>query len=251
MRKVAIVTGATGGLGKEFTRLLDSSEDIDEIWAVGRNPDKLNSLCETFGKVVPICADLSDGIEPVKEKIETEDPDIRLLINNAGVGFLVRFEDMDTDKVMSFCDVNCTAPAALISASLGHMREGAGIINISSASSYQPNPYLAQYSASKVFIRNFSRALNMELKPRSITVTAACPGWIDTDMLPKEKDGKKIRYTGIISARKVAEKALKDNRKGKDMSTPGWFSKYFRIYSKITPTGLVMRQWTGIVGKQI
>ena len=96
-----------------------------------------------------------------------------------------------------------------------------------------------------------SRALHVELKSQKITVTAVCPGWIDTDMLPREKDGKKIKYAGMISSEKVVEKALKDNRKGKDMSTPGWFSKYFRMYSKITPTKLVMRQWTRIIEQYI
>jgi len=98
---------------------------------------------------------------------------------------------------------------------------------------------------------NLSRALSVELKPRKIQVTSVCPGWIDTDMLPREKDGKKINYMGMISAKKVAEKALSDNRKGKDMSTPGFFSKYFRLYSKVIPTGIVMKQWSKIIGKYI
>ena len=185
------------------------------------------------------------------QKIEEEKPDIKILINNAGIGFLGKYEDMGTTSVKNFCDMNCTVPAVLISAVLPYMNEGAGILNISSASSFQPNPYLSLYSASKVFIKNMSRALYMELKSRRITVTAVCPGWIDTDMLPREKNGKKINYTGMISSKKVVEKALKDNQKGKDMSTPGWFSKYFRIYSKITPTKLVMRQWSRAINRYI
>ena len=126
---------------------------------------------------------------------------------------------------------------------------GIEALNISSASSYQPNPYLALYSASKVYLKNLSRALYVELKPKHINVTAVCPGWIDTEMLPKENNGKKIKYTGIISAKKVVSKALKDNLKGKDMSTPGLFSKYFRFYSKVTPTRIVMSQWKYIIRK--
>lgn len=252
MARVAIITGATGGLGMEFTRVIDSYDDIDEIWAVGRNKDKLNQLKEMYDKVISVQADLSDGgMKIISRKMKEENPDIRLLINNAGVGYLGSYEKMEPESVRDFCSINCTVPAELISASLSHMQEGAGILNISSASSFQPNPYLALYSASKVFLKNFSRALSVELKPRKIKVTAVCPGWIDTDMLPREKDGKKIRYTGMISAEKVVEKALKDNKKGKDMSTPGFFSKYFRFYSKVTPTRIVMKQWTAIIGKYL
>ena len=250
MASVALITGATGGLGMEFTRVINSYSDIDEIWAIGRNTEKLETIKSKYKKVVPICADLSaDGGEVIKRKIEEEKPDIKLLINNAGIGYLGEYEKMGTEKIRSFCEINCTAPATLISVALPYMHEGAGILNISSASSFQPNPYLALYSASKVFVKNLSRALYMELKPRKITVTAVCPGWIDTDMLPREKDGKQIKYTGIISAEKVVQKALKDNRKGRDMSTPGWFSKYFRIYSKVTPTKITMKQWMKIVEK--
>ena len=252
MAKIAIITGATGGLGMEFMRVINFYDYIDEIWAVGRNVDKLNKLKDSYEKAIPICADLSDnGLEMIIQKIEEEKPDIKILINNAGIGFLGKYEDMGTTSVKNFCDINCTVPAVLISAVLPYMNEGAGILNISSASSFQPNPYLSLYSASKVFIKNMSRALYMELKSRRITVTAVCPGWIDTDMLPREKNGKKINYTGMISSKKVVEKALKDNQKGKDMSTPGWFSKYFRIYSKINPTKLVMRQWSRAINRYI
>lgn len=252
MARVAIITGATGGLGTEFTRVIHSYDDVDEIWAVGRNNDKLNRIKKMSDKVIPIQADFSDnGMEILTHKFEEEKPDIRLLINNAGVGYLGHYENMENKEVQEFCNINCTVPAELISVSLPYMQEGAGILNISSASSFQPNPYLALYSASKVFLKNLSRALNVELKPRKITVTAVCPGWIDTDMLPREKDGKKIKYTGMISVEKVVEKALRDHKKGKDMSAPGFFSKYFRFYSKVTPTRIVMKQWTAVIGKYL
>lgn len=244
MAKIAIITGATGGLGGEFVRVINTYEEIDEIWAVGRNQEKLVALKNSYDKVVLLEADLTDGgTEQIVRKLEEEKPAVRLFVNNAGVGYLGKYETMDSVKVADACAVNCTVPATLISVILPYMQEGAGILNISSASSFQPNPYLALYSASKVFLKNLSRALNVELKPRKIPVTAVCPGWIDTDMLPREAGGKKIKYTGMISAKKVVEKALSDNRKGKDMSTPGLFSKYFRFYSKVMPTAVVMKQW--------
>lgn len=91
----------------------------------------------------------------------------------------------------------------------------------------------------------------MELAPRKIAVTAVCPGWIDTEMLPHEKDGKAIKYFGMISADKVVATALKDYKKGKSISAPGLFSKWFRFYSKVTPTKTVMKQWVKIIEKYL
>ena len=104
---------------------------------------------------------------------------------------------------------------------------------------------------SKVFLKNLSRALSIELKPRGITVTAVCPGWVDTGMLPKEKNGRPVKYFGMVKPQVVVKKALRDSSHGKDLSTPGFFAGYLRFYSKITPTKLVMKQWTSITKKYL
>lgn len=252
MARVAIITGATGGLGTEFVNAINAREDIDEIWAVGRNKDKLELLSTTYEKAVSICADLvKGGTEVIAHKVSEEKPDVRILINNAGVGYFGLYENMESQIAGEHCRLNCEIPSQLISVVLPYMKEGAGIINISSASSFQPNPYLALYSASKAYLKNLSRALSVELKPRKITVTAVCPGWIDTEMLPREKDGKRIKYAGMISPKRVVKKALKDNKKGRDMSVPGAFAKWLRSYSKMMPARIVMKQWKKIVRKYI
>ena len=251
MRRVAIVTGSTGGIGSEFVRQIASDENIDEIWAVGRNKEKLDKLVSEYSKVVPVTADLSKGTGEISDRLKDANPEVKLLINNAGTGYLGLFENMETEKVESLCTLNCTVPAMLVSECLPYMKEGAGIINISSSSSFQPNPYLTMYSASKVFVKNFSRALRVELKNRGIKVTCSCPGWVDTGMLPKEANGKKIHYTGMISPEKVVSKALADLRRGKELSLPSFFAKYFRVYSKLMPTKLVMGQWAWIMRKYV
>lgn len=252
MAKIAIITGAAGGIGSVFTDRLSSMEDIDEIWAVGRNPDKLEAIRSVYTKVVPVVTDLSDGkCEVLSGMLKSSAPDVRILINNAGVGFMEAFDQMPVEHILQVCNINCTAPAVIMSAVLPYMSEGSRVINISSASSFQPNPYLAMYSASKVFLKNLSRAVDKELKSRGITVTSVCPGWVDTGMLPKEVNGRKIGFVGMIKPERVVDKAIKDSAKGRDMSVPGFFAKYFRIYSKVTPTRIVMDLWVAIIGKYV
>ena len=252
MARIAIVTGAAGGIGSKFIEKISVMDDIDEIWAVGRNPEKLEALKTISSRVVPVIMDLSSvSCRVLSDMLKEKKPDVRILVNNAGTGYMGDFDKMSPEQVVQICNINCTAPAAIMSEVLPYMTKGARILNISSASSFQPDPYLAMYSASKVFLKNLSRAVNNELKARGITVTSVCPGWVDTGMLPKEVNGRKINYIGMLKPEKVVSRALKDSAKGKDMSVPGWFAKYFRFYSKITPTGIVMRQWAAIMGKYV
>ena len=252
MARIAIVTGAAGGIGSKFIEKISVMDDIDEIWAVGRNPEKLEALKTISSRIVPVIMDHSSvSCTVLSDMLKDKKPDVRILVNNAGTGYMGAFDIMSPEQVIRICNINCTAPAAIMSEVLPYMTNGARILNISSASSFQPDPYLAMYSASKVFLKNLSRAVNNELKARGITVTSVCPGWVDTGMLPKEVKGRKVNYIGMLKPEKVVSRALKDSAKGKDMSVPGWFAKYFRFYSKITPTGIVMRQWAAIMGKYV
>ncbi|MEE3467071.1 MAG: SDR family NAD(P)-dependent oxidoreductase [Eubacterium sp.] len=252
MKTTAIVTGATGGIGMKFVEILSTYEDMDEIWAVARNKDKLASMQSTYKNIVPVVADLStDGVDVITKKLQETKANVTLLVNNAGTAYMGRIEKMESAEVENLVKLNCSAPAMLVTATLPYMEKGARILNISSASSFQPNPYLCMYSASKVFLKNYSRALGFEMKERGITVTTVCPGWVDTGMLPREKDGKPIKYPGMISPDKVVNKALKDSKKGKAMSVPSFFAKYTHFYSKIMPARFVMNQWARIVKKYL
>ena len=98
-------------------------------------------------------------------------------------------------------NINDKAAALLCRACLPCMAAGSFILNVASASAFQPNPYIALYSASKAFLLSFTRSLNVENK--SVTCTAVCPGWVDTKMLPKDRNGKQIRYPGMVTADKL------------------------------------------------
>ena len=245
MSTIAIITGASGGLGQEFVSEV-LKENIDEIWAVARNEKKLGELKAKFGdKVRPIKCDLANKEDLLKlfNFIETEKPNIQLLINNAGIGKMGSSVDLNDEEIVNEIDINCKSICLLCNHAIPFMSKGSRILNISSASSFQPVPYINLYASSKAFVRSYTRALNVELKSKGIICTAVCPGWIDTDMLQKEHNGKKVKFPGIVSPNRVAVQALRDSAKGKDMSVCSFFVKYEHYLSKVLPHKWIMKMW--------
>ena len=253
MNTIAVVTGATGGLGKAFIAEL-LKENIDGIWAVARNKDKLDELCKQYGeRIFPVVCDLSHESELNKLRglFEEKKPNILFLINNAGMAKMGKAIDFPEDEISNTIEINCKAPILICQYAIPYMSAGSKILNVSSASSFQPNPYIALYSATKVFLRSYSRSLNYELKEKGIVSTAVCPGWIDTKMLKSEQNGKKIKFPGLVSPERVVIKALKDTKKGKDMSVCSLFVKYEHVCSKIYPQKWMMHIWGKAVKKYV
>jgi len=247
---IAIVTGATGDIGEEFVKSLLS--ETDQVWAVGRSENKLTLLKKKYGdKIVPVRVDLSDmnDLFSFCEKIESEKPEIRYLVNNAGVAKMKPVSDFTLKEISDMLDINDKAATLICRACIPYMVKGSYILNVASASAFQPNPYIALYSASKAYLLSFTRSLNVENE--NITCTAVCPGWVDTQMLPKQRDGKDIRYPGMTPASKVVEVALKDCHKGKDVSVCSFYFRYMRFLSKVTPHSIAMKMWVKAIRQYI
>jgi len=127
-----------------------------------------------------------------------------------------------------------------------YMKKGSHMINIASQASFQPLPYQNIYSSTKSFVRNYSRALNVELKEKGICVTAVCPGWIKTDLYKRAEIGARkatTKYVGMVTPDKVAKKALKDAKKCKDISIYSLFTKISHIAAKLLPQRMMMKIW--------
>ena len=247
---IAIVTGATGDIGEEFVKSLLA--ETDQVWAVGRSENKLTSLKGKYGdKIVPVRVDLSDrdDIFSFCEKIESEKPEIRYLVNNAGVAKMKPVSEFTLEEISDMLDINDKAATLICRACIPYMVKGSYILNVASASAFQPNPYIALYSASKAYLLSFTRSLNVENE--NITCTAVCPGWVDTKMLPKQRDGKDIRYPGMTPASKVVDVALKDCHKGKDVSVCSFYFRYMRFLSKVTPHSIAMKMWVKAIRQYI
>ena len=244
-KRIAIITGATGGIGREFTRLL-VEEDIDEVWTVARNEKKLQELKKLYGeKVIPLAKDLThtEEICEIEEKIKRENAEVLYLVNNAGMAKLGSYQEFSIQELENTIDLNCKAPVILSNLCIPYMKKGSHILNISSASAFQPNPYINLYAASKAFERSYSRALNVEVENLGIIVTAVCPSWVDTEMLIKERNGKKVKFPGTVTAEAVAKQAMKDAKKGKDMSICSFYVKCQHVNVKLMPQKLTMKLW--------
>ncbi|MGL4773689.1 MAG: SDR family NAD(P)-dependent oxidoreductase [Clostridium sp.] len=253
LKKIAIVTGASGGIGKEFTKLL-INEEVDEVWAIARNEGKLLELRKELGnKIIPISKDLTkkEDVLSLGEMIKDEGVVVSYLINNAGLARMGSYDDFSIEEIEDTINLNCTVLTVLCRLCIPYMKEGSRILNISSASSFQPLPYLSLYGATKVFEKSYSRALNVELKKSGITVTAVCPSWVDTELLLKEVNGKKVDFPGIVSAERVAIKGLRDAKRGKDLSVCTLYVKYLHVLGKLMPEKFVMWMWMKGIKKYI
>lgn len=245
MKKVAIVTGASGGIGQIFVREL-AKEALDEIWVIGRKEERLLTLKKQFGeKIVPICKDLTKDADllSVSDLLNGQEISVLWLVNNAGIAKMAHSTELSLPEIRQTINLNCKAPVELINICVPFMEKGAKILNISSASSFQPVPYINLYAATKAFERSYSRALSAELKPFGITVTAVCPGWVDTEMLSKEIHGKKVHFPGMVAPEKVVKKALKDAKRGRDMSVCSLYVKCQHLNVKLLPQKAIMKIW--------
>lgn len=248
MKNIAIVTGASGGLGKEFVKLL-LNEKIDEIWAIARSEGKLNDLKKEFGdKIVPIAMDLSDRntFDILKKKLEDEKPNVTYMINNAGFAKFCSYDDISIEESLNMIDLNVSSVVALGLICIPYMGKGSHLINIASQASFFPLPYQNIYSSTKAFVRNYTRALNVELKDKGIVATAVCPGWMRTGLFDRGLVGAEKgtnNFAGMTTPDVVATKAIKDAKKGKDMSVYGMSVKSTHLMSKIMPQKMMMKIW--------
>ena len=245
--KIAVITGASAGIGREFVRAVDREERFDEIWVIARRLERLEALAaECRNPIRPVVLDLADlkNVEEYRTLLEREQPEIGLLINAAGCGVFGPFAEKDLKKQLDSATLNSLALTAMCHVSLPYMREGARIVNMGSNSAWQPVPYQTVYGASKSYVLNFSRSLGRELKPRKIHVMCVCPGWIKTELQQVAHHDDYIRYVDRwYGPEEVAAQALKDLKKGKIVSILGRPVRRQVRLVKFLPVSLVMDIW--------
>lgn len=246
---IAVITGASAGLGEEFALNIDKTRgDIDEIWLIARRRERLEALAERLTKssrVLPL--DITDpkAQKEYETALKESGGSLTLLINNAGFGKLGDFDELTPEENGGMVRLNCEALTVITSLSLPYMPKGAEIINSCSIASFAPNTRMAVYSSTKAYVMSLSRALRSELKGRKINVLAACPGPMQTEFLGiagiKQGSSKTFDTLPRVMPDKMALGSLKASKKGKAVYTNRVFYKFYRLVAKILPTSIVMK----------
>ena len=246
---IAIITGASSGLGKEYVYAINQRySSLDEIWVVARREDRLNEIKSLLGekiRVVPADLTNSEDILKISNLLKETSADVKLLVNNAGFGKIGDFKDLPVEENAGMIRLNCEALTVVTATVLPFMKKGGKIINISSIASFAPNTRLAVYSSTKAFVMSLSRAMRVELKPFGINVLAVCPGPMDTEFLPVANILKGTSRTfdtlPHISPKKVAIGSLKASDKSRAVYTNHILYKFYRILGKLLPHSIVMK----------
>ena len=246
--KTAIITGASSGLGTEFVRQLKAQfPDIDSYWLIARRADRLQALADALPdiQVKPISLDLTDGaaLETYQALLEREKPQVALLIGCAGCGILGDFAESRLPEQLRMIDLNIRALTGVTYLTLPYMPQGGRIINISSIASFVPNARMTVYSASKAYVSFLSRGLYEELKPRGISVTAVCPGPMETEFLSVGRisgNSKTFDRLPYCDPKKVVKGALKASKARRAVYTPRGFYKFYRVLSGLVPHAILV-----------
>lgn len=251
--KIAIVTGASSGIGREFVRQISRKENLDEIWTIARRENRLNELkneiLETVIKPIPLDLIKEESIKSIAALLKEEKPDVRILVNASGFGKFGTYKDLSLKEINDMIDLNCKAAVNLTMITLPYMNKNARIIEICSASAFQPLPGLNIYASTKAFLYHYSRALRWELLPRQIKVTAACPDWVKTEfckVAADTKNGHTVKHFPFaVEPKNVVACALFDSRLGLPVST---YSVAFihRICAKFIPHEIIIAIWEAL-----
>lgn len=254
--RIAVITGASSGLGAELVRQILKSEGIDEIWMIARRERRMELLCARLSGIAENCRlrrismDLTTekSIQRYEDILKTEQPTIEWLINCAGFGKMGTNQEIDRKELDDMVLLNVKAAMDMTQVSLPFMRRGGHILEICSVAAFAPLGSLGVYAATKAFLLNYSRSLNYEVRKQGIVVTAVCPYWIrDTqfiDIARRTKNSWAIRHFPFAyKAKTVAACALRDARSGRSVSLPGIMSRLQRLLARLLPHDWILSAW--------
>lgn len=231
---IAIITGASSGMGKEFAiQLSPVLKRTDELWLIARNKEKLEDVVSTIKKmnivpeikVFPMDITEENKLNQFAEAMMILNPKISVLVNCAGVGTYGAFSKQSREETMEMVRLNVLALTQMTKICLPYMRKGSKIIQLASGSAFLPQPQFAVYAASKSYVYSFGRALAKELKPQGIIVTTVCPGPVETPFLEhaygRYGELGKLKKMTMAATDMVVAQAIKDCKKKKEVSVYG------------------------------
>lgn len=252
MKRIIIVTGASSGLGREFSLQLAQIRQADEIWLLARRKEKLEQLAlevedirkkhapdtekHPEAKVIEIDLAGNAGIAFFNDLLKKEKAlcgetgfTIDTLVNNAGFGTYGTFQETAIERQLGMIDLNVSALTGLCYAALPYLKQGSLIINVASLASFIPLGNFAVYGATKAYVLSFSTALAAELADSGIFVSTVCPGPVDTEFANVASNGARVKVVGGKEPAAVVANCLRSISRGRRMAimAPKWKFKAF------------------------
>ncbi len=248
LRPVAVITGASAGIGVELARVF--AREGHHLALVARREDRLRALADEIAAIsrrpIVIAADLSraDATQKIADELAAHGAEPQYMVNNAGFGLVGLADLRERDQELAMIDLNVRALTDLSLAFADSLaRHKGGVLNVGSMAGFLPGPGMAVYYATKAYVLSFSEALHAELKSKGVRVTVLCPGPVPTEFA--EVAGlKKERSSGgplVKSARQVAEAGYRGLMRGKRVVVPGALNKLVTVIVPLVPRRILLR----------
>jgi hypothetical protein len=244
LKKVALVTGASAGLGIDFARQL--SKRGHRLVLAARRKDRLEALAKELVKARAVAIDLSKANAAAKlmADLEAAGEEVELLVNNAGFGLIGKFATLDAKRLRQMIDLNVGTLTDLCRAVAPKMikRKSGAILNVASTAAFQPGPNMAVYFATKAYVLHFTEALHEELKPHGIKVSCLCPGPTRTEFGEVAGFGGNGLFDHVaMESPEVVEAGLATLDKNHAVIVPGWKNKVTAASTRFAPRSIVRK----------
>ncbi|MGY3312553.1 short-subunit dehydrogenase [Peribacillus simplex] len=249
MNKTVLITGASGGIGKELADRF--AKDGYNVVLVARSEDKLTELAKKYQESYRVQATvfakditLPGVAEEIAAELKKKGITIDYLVNNAGFGLYGEFLETKLEQEMNMIDVNIKALTIMTKLFLPDMvkRRQGGVMNVASVGAFYPGPLMAVYFATKAYVLSYTEALENELSGTGVTVTALCPGPTATGFVGRAELGSsKLYQSGVMEVGKVADEAYRDFLRGKTLIIPGAIHRFITSLPRLLPRKVMTR----------
>ena len=259
-KSTALITGASAGIGRELAKVF--AEHGHDLVLVARSKDKLDALARELSASYGVCAtvipkDLTEAGAPKSlfASVRRRTIDVDVLVNDAGVLEHGEFIKMKPQRLTEIIQLNALALTEMTRLFAAPMVErGSGrILNVASAASFQPVPYLAVYAATKAFVLSLTEALAEELADSGVTLTALCPGFTETPMLDHVREAHEdtglLPQVFISDAKTVAREGYRSAMRGEVIHVSGVFNQLMTTATGLQPRWM-KRAVAGFIGKR-
>ncbi len=252
---IAIITGASSGMGREFALQLQKTGEVDGFLLIARREERLLALAKELTGARVLAADLGkeEGLSRLFTYLEENKPKVTYLINAAGFGKFGDYARVSERDVADMIDVNVKATVLVTHRVLPYMERGGHIIELGSGSCFTPLPHFNVYAASKAFVLHYVKGLRDEIVPLGVSVTAFCPGWVATEFFDVAETVEGAPYPKnpkpMLSCQRVVAYALRRARRGKTLAVTNWYTKMQHLLFKLLPDRLLTILWRRTVLK--